>query len=239
MAQSRMAPPVLVSKDPTSLSLNWQKVPDAPGYRVRYRKADDPEWQPISQTTSVLQTETVKKKNLETGKGYVFSIKPELDEWAWSPQSDVFVPGASLSTFMSQLLPKLLVKQRGTVSAADALSNKVVGVYFSASWCGPCRAYTPVLADAYQEARRANKAFEVVFVSADRDENDFREYYMGHHPWLAVDYDSPLREELMAKFQVKGIPRLCVLKPSGEILQDNVGPVSASSIEGWVKACGL
>ena len=96
-----------------------------------------------------------------------------------------------------------------------------------------------MLAEAYQEAQRSSKPFEVVFVSCDRDESDWREYYSGHHPWLSVAYGDARREELCDKFQVRGIPRLCVLRPSGEILADNVGAVSAGLVDGWVRQCGL
>ncbi|CAN0006606.1 unnamed protein product, partial [Hapterophycus canaliculatus] len=43
--------------------------------------------------------------------------------------------------------------------------------YFSASWCGPCRKYTPQLAALYNRAKSQHKAFEVVFVSLDGDED--------------------------------------------------------------------
>ena len=239
MAQ-RMGAPRLVSVDATSISIRWDKVEGSVGYRVRYRREDDPEWSPLSSTTAVLSGDLVKKKNLATGTGYFFSVQPVVDgdaEWSWSPSSEKLIPLISLSPFMTQLFPSTLMSKSGTVRTSDALQGKVVGVYFSASWCGPCRQYTPMVADVYEQCK--GKPFEIVFVSADHSDTDFRAYYQGHHPWLAVAYDDPLRESLMSKFSVRGIPRLSILKPSGEILVDNVGPISVSSVDSWVAQCKL
>lgn len=38
------------------------------------------------------------------------------------------------------------------------------------------------------QMKAAGHAFEVVFVSADRDPASFKDYY-AHMPWLAVDYE--------------------------------------------------
>ena len=47
--------------------------------------------------------------------------------------------------------PELLRKDGTTVSADEALNNKtLVGFYFSAHWCPPCRQFTPILADFYK-----------------------------------------------------------------------------------------
>jgi hypothetical protein len=52
---------------------------------------------------------------------------------------------------------------------------------------------------------------EVVFVSSDRDEKSFKEYH-SHMPWLAVPFDAfHIRQQLSARFGVRGIPMLVVL----------------------------
>ena len=74
-------------------------------------------------------------------------------------------------------VPTLLGKS-GYVNTSDALRGKrVVGLYFSAHWCGPCREFTPTLARFYNEQRTAvPDGFEVVFVSSDRRDG-FEKYY--------------------------------------------------------------
>ena len=55
-------------------------------------------------------------------------------------------------------------------------SAKYIGLYFSAHWCPPCRGFTPSLVDAYKKDLKA-KGLEIIFVSSDRDQKSFMEYY--------------------------------------------------------------
>jgi nucleoredoxin len=48
--------------------------------------------------------------------------------------------------------------------------------YFSAHWCGPCKAFTPTLRRWYQRHAAAQQV-EVVFVSNDHDETEFNSYF--------------------------------------------------------------
>jgi thiol-disulfide isomerase/thioredoxin len=75
------------------------------------------------------------------------------------------------------------------VSTAQVLSNKIVGLYFSAHWCGPCRAFTPMLAQTYDIVRQSGRALEIVFVSSDRDLGSFSEYF-NQMPWLALPFEN-------------------------------------------------
>lgn len=87
---------------------------------------------------------------------------------------------------------------------------KRLALYFSASWCGPCRQFTPKLAQLYQSTSRED--IEVVFVSLDQTLEWFQDYYAGM-PWLAVDFDKTEREEIFHKLGGRGIPALVVFCP--------------------------
>lgn len=41
----------------------------------------------------------------------------------------------------------------GTEVGAEALDGKVLAVYFSASWCAPCKQFTPVLKKVYNKLK--------------------------------------------------------------------------------------
>jgi len=66
-------------------------------------------------------------------------------------------------------------------------------LYFSAHWCGPCRGFTPVLKQVYEEISSTGLV-EVVFISSDQDQQSFEEYY-GEMPWLAVDFSDRERKK--------------------------------------------
>lgn len=91
----------------------------------------------------------------------------------------------------------------------SSLIGKNVGLYFSASWCPPCRRFTPVFAGVYEEL--ASKGdFEVIFVSSDRDEDSFKDYF-SKMPWLSIPFsDSETVKRLKELFKVRGIPHLVV-----------------------------
>ena len=74
------------------------------------------------------------------------------------------------------------------VSSLDG-EGKVFGLYFSAHWCPPCRGFTPKLAEWYRELKKGplGEKFDIVFVSSDRDEGAFDEYF-DEMPWLALPY---------------------------------------------------
>lgn len=88
--------------------------------------------------------------------------------------------------------------------------------------CPPCRSFTPVLSQVYQGVKKQHEDdFEVVFVSRDSDEAQFKQY-LSTMPWLAVPFtDSSTRNMLCAKYQVRGIPTLVILGPEGEVIAKN------------------
>uniref|UniRef100_A0A7E4W720 Thioredoxin domain-containing protein n=1 Tax=Panagrellus redivivus TaxID=6233 RepID=A0A7E4W720_PANRE len=104
-------------------------------------------------------------------------------------------------------------------SAPEYLKDKVVAIYFSAGWCPPCRAFTPKLKKFYEALKEANQNFEVVFISRDRSAEDLVEYYKDHHgKWLYVEYNPEFVDAWRAKFDVKTIPALKVVKPDGTVV---------------------
>lgn len=99
------------------------------------------------------------------------------------------------------------------ISAQDYLLGQdldVVGIYFSAHWCGPCRYFTPQLAAAYQTLKAEGKKFEVIFVSSDENKESYLDYFKSM-PWLALDYNSKQNDFLSSLFEVEGIPTLALV----------------------------
>ncbi|TNV75366.1 hypothetical protein FGO68_gene7670 [Halteria grandinella] len=109
-----------------------------------------------------------------------------------------------------------------TVSPATALAGKkAVGLYFSAHWCPPCKAFTPILGEACNDA--ASDEFAMIFVSFDQSMPQFFEYF-GSMPenWLAFSLSDKRREQLGQIFNVSGIPRLIILNAkTGAIINND------------------
>ena len=102
-------------------------------------------------------------------------------------------------------------------------------IYFSAHWCPPCRKFTPQLVQFYTN-QKEDTNFEIIFVSADRDENAMRQYF-AQMPWLAVEYDQ-IEETLLGPRYAGpgGIPCLVMIDGDGNVLshsyegREYVGP---------------
>ena len=131
-----------------------------------------------------------------------------------------------------------LLDAAGKEVSLDQLKGKLVGIYFSAHWCPPCRTFTPKLV----EFRDKNAAeFEVVFVSFDKNQEE-KDKYMAEAKmkWLTVPYKSASGNALAKKFGVRGIPMLVVLSPQGNTVstsaRSEVMQNPDKAIEQWKKA---
>jgi len=127
-----------------------------------------------------------------------------------------------------------LQTKSGPTSTETALADvDAVGVYFSAHWCGPCRGFTPKLAEAYEAYKAKGLKFEIVFVSSDRDESSFDSYY-GEQPWLALPYAArDAKTKLSKKFKVNGIPSLIILDgKTGETITTDGRSAVMEDLEG-------
>ncbi|KAL9184428.1 hypothetical protein ACHAXT_002514 [Thalassiosira profunda] len=141
-----------------------------------------------------------------------------------APKFDV--PVAS-DHFIGLLGNQLLVKDAASatpslVDTSSALANtRLVALYFSAHWCGPCRAFTPMLIEMYHHLKEAfpTHGLEIVFVSGDRDDGQFQQYY-GTMPFAALPFSNRAgAQQVKSVFGVRGIPSLVVLDSlSGSIV---------------------
>jgi len=94
---------------------------------------------------------------------------------------------------------------------------KIKLLYFSAHWCPPCRAFTPKLAEFYKKANKDSKRIEIVFISWDKDEKSFKEYF-ATMPWLSLEFSDPAHKNLPKGYNIKGIPTLVLIDDEGNSL---------------------
>ena len=127
-----------------------------------------------------------------------------------------------MSAAMKEMLGETLLGKDGEVPTSEALAGKTeVWLYFSAHWCPPCRGFTEQLVPKYHQLIEAGKPVEIIFVSSDRDEAAFNEYF-AQHPWLALPCkERAKKQELCAKFGVTGIPMLLLLDAEGNLYNRN------------------
>lgn len=102
-------------------------------------------------------------------------------------------------------------------------SPKYTALYFSAHWCPPCRMFTPKLVEWYKEFKKTHPNFELVFVSADRDQAAMEGYIKeAGMPWPAVAFDKA-RSEAFMKHASRGIPYLVLVDEQGNAVTAEAG----------------
>ncbi len=126
-------------------------------------------------------------------------------------------------TMQSWLQDRLVYQEGGNLKPLDSArvgATRVFALYASASWCGPCKKFTPKLVAAYRELKSKYPEFEVVFVSSDRDEFNMTEYMRAFGmPWPALKPKQLPAE--MAGFFGDSIPWLVLVGDDGRPLSQN------------------
>lgn len=112
------------------------------------------------------------------------------------------------------------LKGDGTVGK-EAIAGKTLGLYFSAHWCPPCRAFTPELAKWYKGIKsEIGDKFEIIFCSGDRDEESLKSYYKEQceagGDWLALPFAN--KDNLDPLFEISGIPTFLIVSPEGKVI---------------------
>ncbi|QIF02566.1 thioredoxin-like domain-containing protein [Roseimicrobium sp. ORNL1] len=132
------------------------------------------------------------------------------------------VPGLSAQNTVYSAVQGSLVKASGRgVESCDASSlqdARYIAIYFSASWCPPCRAFTPSLVSWYNRNKAANPHFELIFVSSDETAADMANYMKAYNmEWPALAFN---RRNVGALVRYKGsaIPCLVLIDESGTVL---------------------
>ncbi|CAI9092921.1 OLC1v1028289C1 [Oldenlandia corymbosa var. corymbosa] len=129
----------------------------------------------------------------------------------------------------SQTLESILVHEdKDFVIAKDGskvkvteLVGKTILLYFSAEWCPPCRDFLPKFISVYEEIKAKDDAFEVIYISSDRNQLSFDDYFYAM-PWLALPFNDERKAFLHRSFRIKGIPAVVAIGPDGRTVNTHV-----------------
>ena len=122
------------------------------------------------------------------------------------------------STIVLELLPENLKGKDGQVKFSPK-DSPFFGLYFSAHWCPPCRNFTPKLKNFYEVVNKNQKQIEIIFVTSDKNEAEFNEYF-GSMPWISLPFKDESIDILKQTFEVMGIPTFLVFNSEGKLIDD-------------------
>ena len=128
-------------------------------------------------------------------------------------------PGTSI---IPMLTGDLITSRNGvttTVTDQAIEKKKLIALYYSASWCGPCRKFTPKLVDYYNRVAAAHPEFEIVFISSDRSRAAMEAYMRDYRmPWPAISFPELAEKGALKNFAGKEIPCLVVVNENGQVV---------------------
>ena len=95
--------------------------------------------------------------------------------------------------------------------------------YFSASWCPPCRTYTPRLVNFYdkRQGTEEGRRFEVILIGEDDDQEAMLQYMKEYGMnWIAMEFEERgIRGVPMNP--VRAIPALVIVDREGRVVADS------------------
>ena len=119
-----------------------------------------------------------------------------------------------------------LVTLEGETISLDDLKGKVVVVDFWSSWCAPCRAEGPVLAETYRTWRERGVEFVGIAIWDERDEVDSFIERNGIEYINGIDQNG----RIAVDWGVRGIPEKFFVNAEGEVVTKIVGPNTEATL---------
>lgn len=148
------------------------------------------------------------------------TVKKSMFNEESAKQFDTLAPSASV---FDEVLNGNLVILDGEKFKDHKLSKKPKKYYifyYTASWCGPCKAFTPTLVEFYNTKKNDN--FEIVLISSDREANAMEEYAKKNKmPWPQLKFDQKNAFKTKFNHGVRGIPSVIVCDLEGKIITSN------------------
>lgn len=136
------------------------------------------------------------------------------------------MPGVDGGSIDSSLKNGDLVYLQGTslhqFDASQLAHTRFFAIYYSASWCPPCRAFTPSLVKFYDEVKQNNPQFELIFVCRDRSSADMEKYMKADQMrWPALTFSKGRSHKILNQYAGPGIPDLVLVDAQGKILSNS------------------
>jgi nucleoredoxin len=123
---------------------------------------------------------------------------------------------------MDSLIPPKLINSKFEEISPEDIKNliygsKLIALLFTASWCSPCTILEKELLEIYPEANIGEKTLEVIHLSFDRKESEYKTA-IANKPWLFVPFNDNFIKIMSEKFGIIAVPVLIILDRNGKVV---------------------
>jgi len=169
---------------------------------------------------------------LENGEVKLWSKEHKSTLFATVAQTDLVVrarqrlllePDKRTSRIAAALAKGLVDSAGKPVTGEAAAKAKVYVLYFGASWCQPCRKFSPSLVKFANESAAANPFLFTALMSSDEKDPDMLEYMQEEKmPWPALPLASLQATPTLLGHAIGSIPHMVVLDRWGKVLTSSM-----------------
>lgn len=123
---------------------------------------------------------------------------------------------------IARALDGLLVDAEGEpYEGQEVAQAEIYAFYYGASWCGPCKGFSPGFVEFINKVQPNNPKLAVVMMSNDNSDTAMIGYMKEESmPWPAVPHKSLGQSPLLLGYAGSGIPQLVIVDKNGKVLAD-------------------
>jgi len=123
--------------------------------------------------------------------------------------------------YTEELKGKLVSATTGSAVSLET-EPRYYAFYRGASWCGPCRQFSPSLVKFYNRVKPAHPEFELILISNDEKVADMYQYAKEENfPWPAVPMSQYNKLHIINPLFGNSIPQLVITDRYGNVLIDS------------------
>ncbi len=123
---------------------------------------------------------------------------------------------------VADALRGVLVNTEGKPATPDTLDTaQVFALYYGASWCGPCRQFSPGFVRFIDKVGPQNPRLVVVLISNDEEDAAMYSYMRSEKmPWPAAPLAAMKNSPILLSYTQGSIPQLAVVDRYGKLIAD-------------------